>query len=292
MLLVGPILALCSLAAGMAEARGRAGVLLEEQAGVGPLLAADRAYAAMAQAGGLAGLLAMLDEDVIMPTPHGMLRGKAAVAGMLQRSAGSGPGELKWAPIRAGISADGSHGYTLGYMDGRKPGAPVQAAKYLSYWRKSDGLWKVIAFKQAPCPEGERTSALGPSRLRSVQRPVGGIGAERRALIARERAFSDAAGALGLGEAFASFGHADAVNMGRTAGFTIGAEAIGRELDAGGAPKLAWSADDAVVAPSGNLGLTWGYIRSLEAPNDGHAIPYFTVWRRDGASGAWRYIAE
>lgn len=294
-LLAGSALVLDSWGATMTEARERPGASPERRAGasVEALLAADRAYAtqAQAQAQGLAGLLAMFDEAVVMPSPRGMLRGKAAVAGLLQRSSGRGAGELIWAPIRAGVSADGSHGFTFGYLDTGKPGSPPRAAKYLSYWRKSDGLWKVIAYKQAPCPDGERTGTLAPSRPHPP-RHGGDAAAERRTLIAREQAFSDAAGSLGLGQAFARFGHVDAVNMGRTAGFTIGAEAIGRELGAGGAPTLAWSADDALVAPSGDLGLTWGHIRLVDAPENGRVIPFFTIWRRDGADAEWRYVAE
>jgi hypothetical protein len=55
-------------------------------------------------------------------------------------------------------------------------------------------------------------------------------------------------------------------------------------------PKLAWKADGALVAPSGDLGLTWGKI--LASDNARSTIPFFTVWRRNGTDGEWLYVAE
>jgi hypothetical protein len=55
---------------------------------------------------------------------------------------------------------------------------------------------------------------------------------------------------------------------------------------------VTWSADRALVATSGDLGVTLGYIVPVTARPDGSRprFPFFTIWRRE-ASG-WKYIAE
>jgi ketosteroid isomerase-like protein len=259
------------------------------EAAVEALLAVDRAHAARARRTGRAGLLEMFDDDVIMPSPAGVIvMGKPAVAALLGPGTSGG---LSWAPVRGGISADGRQGFTLGYMDETRPDGATRALKYISYWRRGDGGWRVVAFKRTDHPTGARSGAMPPSLPQGGRIRTGGMAAEQRALIAREQAFSDAAGRMGLGRAFAAFGREDAVNMGRTAAFTVGAAAIGRDLDAGRAPDLAWSAEGAMVAESGDLGLTWGHIRLSGASGGERKVPYFTVWRRTG-EGEWRYIAE
>jgi hypothetical protein len=115
--------------------------------------------------------------------------------------------------------------------------------------------------------------------------------------MAAEKAFSDEAQKIGIGAAFAKHGSADAMNMGgpKEPGFVIGAEAIGRAVGAGNPPdgsSVEWSADRVLVASSGDFGVTFGMIR-FHKPEPGRpaAVPFFTIWRRDGA-GPWRYIAE
>jgi hypothetical protein len=119
-------------------------------------------------------------------------------------------------------------------------------------------------------------------------------------LTAAEKAFSDEAQKIGLGPAFAKFGSADAMNMGgpNEPGFVIGAEAIGQAVGAGQpatGSSVNWSAESVIVAASGDLGVTFGYIRS-NAPADATPaqppIPFFTIWRRATATAPWRYIAE
>lgn len=89
------------------------------------------------------------------------------------------------------------------------------------------------------------------------------------------------------------------MNVGpRTSGsFVVGAEAIGKNVGAGSEGKpspLAWAADEgSIVASSGDLGVTFGYIRQHAAPaGQPNAIPFITIWRRDKANAPWRYVAE
>ncbi len=55
-----------------------------------------------------------------------------------------------------------------------------------------------------------------------------------------------------------------------------------------------WGPEKTIIAPSGDFGVTIGYIVRNQPGPDGKippGQPFFTIWRRD-ASGAWRYIAE
>ena len=121
-----------------------------------------------------------------------------------------------------------------------------------------------------------------------------------QSLTAAEKAFSDEAQKIGLGAAFAKHGSADAMNMGgpNDPAFVIGAEAIGKSVGAGrpaDSSSVSWSADSAIVASSGDLGVTFGYIRPNAPAGTSPApppIPFFTIWRRANATVPWRYIAE
>lgn len=119
-------------------------------------------------------------------------------------------------------------------------------------------------------------------------------------LMAAEKAFSDEAQKIGLGPAFVRFGSADAMNMGgpNDAAFVIGSEAIGKAVGAGQpatGSSVNWSADSVIVASSGDLGVTFGYIRPNAPAGTSPSpapIPFFTIWRRANATSPWRYIAE
>ncbi len=117
-------------------------------------------------------------------------------------------------------------------------------------------------------------------------------------LVAAEKAFSDEAQKIGIGAAFAKHGSRDAVNMGgpKDAGFVVGSEAIGRSVGEGSPTdrsEVAWSADRVLVAPSGDLGITFGVIRILQ-PTAGAAVKRAILHHlptRESCA-AWRYIAE
>jgi hypothetical protein len=78
----------------------------------------------------------------------------------------------------------------------------------------------------------------------------------------------------------------------------VGAAAIGKSVGAGleGKPSpVAWAADEGViVASSGDLGVTFGFIRPTTPPPAGQpsAIPFITIWRRPNPTAPWKYVAE
>ena len=80
--------------------------------------------------------------------------------------------------------------------------------------------------------------------------------------------------------------------------FIVGSEAIGRSVGAGytpDSPGVSWAPDSVIVASSGDLGITIGFIRPnapSKDPKAPSAFPFFTIWRRAGPTAGWRYIAE
>jgi ketosteroid isomerase-like protein len=265
------------------------------------LLAADRAFSAQAANRPIpTALPAMFDDAVIMPLPTGnFATGKEAVAAALAANPANLAAKANWAPVRAGVSADGSQGFTYGFMAIREEGKPDRRAKYLAYWIKGSNGWRVAAYKRAGSGAGDVQTELRPAALPTQLIPptanAATIEAHRASLAATERAFSDRAQQIGLGPAFAEFGSEDAMNMGREADFTFSNRAIAAGMPPDPKSPLIWAPDQGtLVASSGDLGVTWGYIRPLAPPPPGQlaTIPFFTVWHRATPQAPWRYIAE
>jgi hypothetical protein len=55
---------------------------------------------------------------------------------------------------------------------------------------------------------------------------------------------------------------------------------------------LSWAPDHVVVASSGDLGVTIGFIDQNDPTAMPRRFPFFTVWRRESPSGRWLYVAE
>ena len=288
--------------------RSGPGPIVSEQANAAgeALLAADRGFsAASAKTDAVTGLTAMFAPDVIMPGPPGTLhRGVAQVTASLRANPDNADARLEWTPIGVGLSADGGQGYTYGFMTLRRKDGTTMPLKYMSYWVKGDAGWRVAGYKRARRPEGEppptQLQRVLPMTLVPANADPARLEALRHELTATERAFSDEAQRVGLGAAFTTWGSPLAVNMGgpNSAGYVVGNVAIGRSVG-GGAPSttspVEWSTDVAIVASSGDLGISFGYIRP-NAPPAGNApppgSPFFTIWHRPAATGPWRYIAE
>lgn len=265
------------------------------RAAVEDLLAADRAFAAAAaDVDVVTALSAMFADDVRMATPAGVFaRSKAEAVAALRANPANAVSRTRWAPVRGGVSADGSHGFSFGYMTTTEPGKPDRPGKYLAYWVKTPAGWRVAAYRRVGRPAGAVSTAILPPSLPAAA-PVPAPGNAAAAIAASERAFAAEAQAVGLRAAFTRWGHEDAVNMGSSAGFTIGAAAIGAEMGPETKSPVDWGPDEGVLAaPGGDLGVSFGYIRPKEKPPAGQRdrVPFFTVWKRD-AAGAWRYIAE
>lgn len=276
------------------------------QAVADSLLAADRAFsAASAKTDLISGLSAQFDEAVIMPLPSGKFaHGKAETITALKGNPDNPTSRAEWTPLRVGVSADGLHGFSLGIMTVHRKEKPALLAKYMTYWIKTPEGWRAAAYKRAPRPDGEAPTAMYAPSLPAALIPPTTDAAElaghARTLADAEKAFSDEAQLIGTGPAFAKYGRADATNFGGGPGFVFGAEAIGAQVSGpdplpdGLKSRVSWSADEVIVASSGDLGVSIGVIKPNGAAPEGRppANPFFTIWRRDSPSQPWKYIAE
>lgn len=276
------------------------------QRAVESLLGADRAFSkASGQTDAVSGLSAMFADDVVMLAPGGRLaRGAAAATAALRGNPDNEKARVRWTPVRGGVSADGQHGFTFGYMTLARADGTTSPFKYLAYWIRRPEGWKVAVYKRVRANEGpgsvEMMAPALPARIVRVSSDAAAADRVRESLDAAERAFSDEAQKIGIGPAFAKYGSADAINLGppTASRVIVGAEAIGRFIGSAYPPGhagVSWAPDAVLVASSGDLGVTIGLIRPNGPGPDGTAlppVPFFTVWRRAGSANAWRYIAE
>lgn len=270
---------------------------------VDELLAADRAFSAAAGTtkSVVDGLTPMFAADVIVPQPGGKFtHGVNEIVAALMVNPDNGAGShVVWTPVRAGISADATQGFTFGYMELHKPDGLRTPMKYMSYWVKTPSGWRVAVFKRALREDGALPDALMPPSLPAalVGPNPGAVAAAETSLAAAEKLFSDDSQKIGLGPAFAKYGAADAVNMGPAAPFLVGndniAAFIGKARPEPTSP-VHWAADEKVIAASsGDLGISIGLIRRNAPLADGSMPPpsaFFTIWRK--TNGVWKYIAE
>jgi ketosteroid isomerase-like protein len=291
-------LSLVLMSASMRIATAQAGAATPSSA-VAELIATDQRFSAAARTTDvISGLTAMMADDVIVPLPPGRwVEGVAEVRAALAEAAENRTARAEWVPVRAGVSADGLHGFTYGYMTIHRPDSTSAPLKYLSYWVKGASGWRVAVYRRGRRPDGPVSLAMMPPAVpeRIAVAATDSPDALAASLRAAEKAFSDEAQAIGLGKAFAKHGSADAMNMGgpNDTAFVIGAARIGAGIDGpeptSGSP-VNWGADRVIVAASGDLGVTLGRIRRNDDTADA-GRPFFTIWRR-APGQPWRYIAE
>jgi hypothetical protein len=276
------------------------------------LLAADRAFsAASAKTDLITGISAMFAADVAMPTPTGIAYGSQKAIDAMRANPANTGAKVEWTPARVGLSADGRHGFTAGFMTVTRADGAVQPAKYMAYWEKQGDGWRVLAYKRAGAQTAASSIPLGrvlPAQIVTAPSDAAAIERSRESLADAERSFSRDAQAMGIGAAFTLYGSPDAANFGGpdVATFVFGNEAIGAAVGAGSPPNsspVSWGPEKTIVAGSGDFGVTIGYIIRNQAAVDPSASagpggktpppqPFFTIWRRASPAAPWRYIAE
>lgn len=276
------------------------------EAAVAELLAADRgASAAAARLGMIDGLTAIMASDVIMPVQgRGFAEGIPAVRAELARDSLNATSRVEWVPVRGGISSDGMHGFTFGYIGVNRADGTAVPGKYLAYWVRGADGWRIAAYRRVRRGTGTIdvtpfAPAL-PSTFVAPTRDSAVIAAHRESVMQAERDFAGESQSIGLRAGFAKWGSADAMNMGgpAVAGFVMGNEAIAVAVSQGapdGPSPVNWGPDRALVASSGDFGITFGFIVPNGEPPAGETrprYPFFTIWRRTHAGAPWRYVAE
>jgi ketosteroid isomerase-like protein len=98
------------------------------------------------------------------------------------------------------------------------------------------------------------------------------------------------------GAAFALWCAPDAVLLGNGAAPVVGRVAI--EKSASWLPKdyqLTWTATDATMGPSGDMGYTWGHFEGRSKDANGNPVVtsgrYMTIWRKE-ADGNWKFVLD
>ena len=299
-----PSLAAVAAAALLLACAGRMspGTPSTPDAAVAALLDADREFSRQAAGTDLVtGISRMFDERIYLNARGAMHHGRAAAVEALRNTPDATTSRATWTPVRGGISADGLHGFTFGYMTMTKADGTTQPGKYLAYWIRGDEGWRVVAYRRALRPAGDVSLAAWPpslpDRMVAPTSDSSIIRAHAASVADAERAFSAEAQVIGLGPAFEKFGRPDAMNIGgpQAAEFVRGNVAIGQAVGAGVEQDdvVTWGPEHVVVASSGDLGVTIG---TIEVGKKGQAtqarVPFFTVWRRDNPGAPWRYIAE
>ena len=174
----------------------------------GELLAADRAYSTASAKTDLAGGIgAMLATDVAMPAPGGVIWGSQKAIDTLKSNPANTGARVEWTPARVGLSADGRHGFTAGFMTIHRADGTAAPGKYLAYWEKQPDGWKALAYKRSAAkaaPPAIEVSYLLPKQIVSVKRDAAAIDRDRESLANAERSFSRDAQTIGLGTAFRS----------------------------------------------------------------------------------------
>lgn len=268
------------------------------------LLSADRAFSeASAKTDLITGISAMFAADVAMPAPTGALYGAQKAIEALRGNPANAGAKATWTPARVGISGDGRHGYTAGFMVVTRADGSVQHAKYMAYWEKQAAGWRALAYKRAPAQVAAPPIPLGrvlPSKITASTADAEMIERSRESLAEAERSFSRDAQTMGIGAAFKQYGSPDAANFGGpdTPTFVFGNEAIGAQVGQGSptnSSPVNWGPEKTLIAASGDFGVTIGYIVRNSPGPDGKVPPgqpFFTIWKRESLTAPWRYIAE
>ena len=272
----------------------------DPRSAVEQLLAVDRGHAKSAKSANVVEALGGMFADDVALSAYGAFHfGRDSALTRLRAAAENLTARIEWSPIRGGISGDGQHGFTYGFMTLVRADSTRLPLKYLAYWVKKPAGWKVAVYRRAPRAEGEVSTAMRepslPEKMVGVTKDASVVVKYAKEVGDAERNFSTLAGKIGLGPAFTQNSAPDAMNMGggQSADFLYGPQAIGAGVGAGetGPSKLTWGPDTVFVASSGDLGVTIGYIN---APADGgqpaRRFPFFTVWKKVG--GVWKFVAE
>jgi hypothetical protein len=275
------------------------------------LAEAERGFAASAADCGIRdAFLSVLAEDAVVFRP--------GPVNATQWFAGQPPtlGILSWQPALVETSRDGRLGFTTGPWDYRRDSTdvePVAFGDYVSIWRHDAAqhppAWKLlldlgINHARPDSPETETRFAGGS--LQSVPDVlIICIDSEpaRKNLLARERAFSQAATRRGLRAAYLDFATED-IRVLREGTLPLAGRSAIRSALGDSLARVTWSTRDAAISYFRDFGYSWGELRPLAAPKtissastatreDTAATGYFArIWRQSEPDFIWRIALD
>lgn len=266
------------------------------------LLAADRAFStASASTDLVSGITGMLADSVTIVALGELFHGIPAAREALNRNADNAKSTFKWTPIQGDVSTDGQSGYTMGFTTWKRPDGAEVPGKYVAYWIKQRGDWKVLVYKRVARGAGTVSMAEEPAPAKSAAQATQFTSTDSlrfaKELDSAERAFSDRAAVIGLGKAFTENSAIDGHHTGGATDpdFRRGPADIGAGISAGGEPplgSLTWKPDVVHVAKSGDLGITFGYITIASPGGQSRRVSYLTVWKRNSPADPWKLAIE
>jgi len=294
-------LAACSHSAPPARAtpspqRAPAALSASQMAARQTLLSADSALSLVASRSLHDAIAAGASTDVVMLMPSlARIGTRDSVLAALDSLNAVTNRTLSWRPIRAELSADGTRGYTYGY--GRRVArtdtlTSVVPIQYLSFWRRENDEWKLVAWLISA--GGADAPVSAPDACAHPGTPEY-VATNDSTAIATVRAadldFSARSQKSGAAEAFREFVAPDGASIGTGASeITCGRDAVAQRLTGLGPGALIWAPRVADAAPSGDLAFTSGDA-VIHIDKDTSYSNYLTVWKRF-ADGKWRFVAD
>lgn len=259
------------------------------------LLAADRAASDTALASGLAAAVGRAGApDIVLLYPGApVIAGRDAATQMLAAQDALRALRLRWVPLSAEVSVDGTFGVSYGVTAIVNPpgaaGPALRFAKYLSAWRRGPDGWRLVAHSLVGLlpatvytpPPGFRAGPLTPI-------PASGPVAD---FARADLDFAALAGRDGASPAFATFASVEGVVFPPTGDLVRGPEAIRRLMVERTPSTWRWAPVTGGAAASGDIGFTVG--EATITPQDGAPAytKYLTLWRRE-SDGSLRFLAD
>jgi ketosteroid isomerase-like protein len=205
---------------------------------------------------------------------------------------------LSWYPIVADIALAGDMGYTTGpweYKADLHDAKPVAWGNFLTVWkRQPDRSWKFVIDLGISNPKPEHAAAPWQLPKNYEQSNIGGgpstVQADTKALLARDREFSNASATLGARQAFVAFA-AKEVRVFRNDKPIIGKADAEADLLAN---PIVWTLTPAFadVSESGDLGYSYGTYKLTKdkATDKVETGNYYRIWKRQ--RNAWKVVAD
>ncbi len=118
------------------------------------LISRDREFSQeSAKQGSAASFTKYAAEDVkLFRNNHLPFVGKSDITAALEAS----NGVLTWQPESADASRSGDLGYTYGRYEVKTDGVLTAKGNYMRFWKKQDGVWRVVVDVNDPLPLAEK----------------------------------------------------------------------------------------------------------------------------------------
>jgi ketosteroid isomerase-like protein len=269
------------------------------------LLAFDRLHSDLTDRWGIVdGFVSLLSQDVLyLHVGASIIQGRNETRDFLAMVfANPSSFRLRWTTMAGDVSQDGRLGYTVGWTeltviasDGR---TTVQHGKYVSFWRLSHGIWRVVAYVRNPSPGPPPPPPDGFPLLagdHGTPHP-GDVERARAELLQNDAQFSQLSVEQGRAVAFPAYVAQDGVQLPGGGQMVFGKEAITQFFSTAPIEQvLSWTPMFVDVARSGDLGFTVGNaVLRVPRPDgtfDNFYSKYLTVWARQ-SDESWKYILD